>query len=153
MKARMLWWLVVGCGLMVSVCGCVTAVDPVTGEKTVAVDPNSPIVAGGEMVAQGVAAVGPFFGAVGVLIAGIATGVLAAWRKIKPSLTEAKAVAVQYHAAASATVTALESFKATNPVEWGRLGELISEQLTKQKIPPLVVENVIRAIRGLPPKA
>jgi hypothetical protein len=133
--------------------GCVTGTDPNTGDPTKHVDPNSPVVVGGEMAAEGIAAVAPFFGPVGGLVGGIAVGVLAAWRKIKPSLTAAKTEAEHYHAAASATVTAMEQFKESAPDAWSKLGGLVSEELKKQGIDPKIVENVIRGLRGLSAKA
>lgn len=108
---------------------------------------------GAEAVAEGVAAVGPFFGATGALIAGIAAGALGAWKKVKPGLTVAKTEAEQYHATSAALVQALESFKETNPTEWDKMGALIAAELNKQGIDPKNIENVIRALRGLPAKA
>lgn len=139
--------------VLLAIAGCVTTTNPATGEKNVALDPNSAIVTIGEAAAEGVAAVAPFLGPTGILIGGIAAGALGAWRKIKPSLTAAKTEAEQYHAAAAATVTGLEAFKESNPEAWAAIGTKIQEQLTKQGIDPKVVENVIRGLRGLPPKA
>lgn len=148
-----MWKGVVLAALAWTAGGCVTGTDPVTGEKTFGVDPNSKIVQGAEVAAEGLAAVGPLFGATGGLIAGAAAGILAAWRKIKPSLTQARTKAAQYYAATAATVTAIEEFKEASPDSWARLGALITEQLTKQGLDPKTIENVIRAIRGLPAKA
>jgi hypothetical protein len=50
-------------------------------------------------------------------------------------------------------VEALEQFKEASPEAWTRLGGLIDDRLSKQGIEPKTVENVIRAIRGLPAKA
>lgn len=152
MKARTLQGVVI-VALIAGLGGCITATDPVTGEKTYAVDPNSKVVQSAEVAAEGLAAIGPLFGATGGLIAGLATGVLAAWRKVKPSLIEAKTKAAQYYAATAATVTGIEEFKKTSPDSWEKLGELIDAQLTKQGLDPKTIENVIRAIRGLPAKA
>lgn len=139
--------------VLVPIGGCLEVTDPNTGQTTKVLDPNSPVVTGGEAVAQGVAAVGPFFGAIGGLAAGIATGILAAWRKVKPSLVAARTKADQYYAAASATVTALEEFKKASPDAWSKMGQLLTDQMTKQGIDPKVIENVIRGLRGLPAKA
>ena len=139
--------------VLVPVGGCLTVTDPNTGETSRVLDPNSAVVTTGEAIAQGVSAIGPFFGAAGGLIAGIATGVLAAWRKVKPSLAAAKTQAEQYHAAAAATVTALEEFKEAAPDAWSQMGKLLTEQMTKQGLDAKVIENVIRGLRGLPAKA
>lgn len=139
--------------LVLPVGGCITGTDPVTGEKTYAVDPNATAIQGAEVAVEGLAAISPLFGATGGLIAGAAAGVLAAWRKVKPSLTQARTKAAQYYAATAATVTAIEEFKEASPDSWAKLGALITEQLTKQGLDPKTIENVIRAIRGLPAKA
>lgn len=144
--------LVIALLVLVPIGGCITTVDP-NGVEHVALDLNSPIVVGGEAVTQGVATFGGFFGTVGTLAAGIAAGILGAWAKVKPTLTAAKTKAAQYHAAASATVEALEEFKELSPEAWSKLGSLIDERLSKQGIDPKIIENVIRAIRGLPAKA
>ena len=48
--------------------------------------------------------------------------------------------------------TAIEQFKESAPEAWTQLGELIDDRLSKQGIDPKTIENVIRAIRGLPAK-
>lgn len=136
---------------LVPIGGCVTEVDPVTGEKTTSLDPNA--AATGEAIVEGGIAIAPLFGTAGAAVGGILLGVLGAWRKIKPSLMTAKTEAEQYHAAASAVVTGLEEFKETNPEAWTQVGKLLSEQMKKQGIDPKTIENVIRALRGLPPRA
>lgn len=143
-------WLVVVCVLSLTA-GCVTGVDPNTGEKTYAVDPNA---AGSvEAVAQAVGSLTPLLGPTGALVGGVILGAVGAWRKVKPSLTQARTQADHYHAATTATVEALEQFKEASPEAWTKLGELIDDRLSKQGIDPKTVENVIRAIRGLPAKA
>lgn len=151
MKARTCFWILFVM-VVIPVGGCVTTVDP-NGVEYVALDPNSPVVVGAEVVAQGVASFGGFFGTVGTTLAGIAMGLLGAWLKIKPALTAAKTKAEQYHAAAAATVEGLEEFKKLSPDAWTKLGSLIDERLSKQGVDPKTIENVIRAIRGLPAKA
>ena len=140
-------------GLAVAGCVVTTGVDPNTGAaiKTYAVDTN--ITDKAEAAATIGVMVAPFFGPVGGLIAGVLAGALGAWRKVKPSLTEAKTLAAQSHAATAAVVTACEGFKETNPGEWAALSSMIKAQMGKQGIDPKVIENVIRAIRGLPAKA
>jgi hypothetical protein len=143
-------WLLMVCVLGLTA-GCITGTDPVTGEKTYSVDPNA---AGKvEAVAQAVGSLTPLLGPTGALVGGVILGAVGAWRKVKPSLTEARTQADHYHAATTATVEALEQFKESSPEAWTKLGELIDDRLSKQGIDPKTIENVIRAIRGLPPKA
>lgn len=133
--------------------GCVTSIDPTTGEKTYALDPNSPAVAIGEMVGTGAGAIAPFLGGTWGLVVGAIAGIAAAWAKIKPSLTQTRTKADHYYAATASVVTAIEEFKKASPEAWLKLETAINEQLTKQNIDPKTIENVIRAIRGLPAKA
>jgi hypothetical protein len=129
--------------------GCLTLTDP-NGVQYTTLDPN--VVGKVETGVQGVAAVAPLFGAAGAAIAAALTGALAVWRKVKPGLMVAKTQAQQYHAAASATVTALEEYKKVAPDQWNSLGKLIEDQLKKCGLDQLAVENVIRGLRGLSPK-
>ena len=133
------------------VSGCLTTIDPETGERMRAVDPNVPAML--EPFAEVGIAVGPLFGTIGAAAAGILAGLLTAWRQVKPKLIKAQAESDHYHAAASAVVESLESFKETNPDDWKALGDLIEYQLSQQGISPKTVKNVIRALRGLPPLA
>jgi hypothetical protein len=144
-------WLAI-CLLALTLCvGCKVVTDPATGEKNYSLDQKVSDKA--EQGAEVGIALDPLLGPVGIPIATALAGALAAWRKVKPQLTEAKTSSEEYHAVASATVQALESFKETNPEQWKQLGDLISAQMQKQNLDPVAVENVIRALRGLPPKA
>jgi len=144
-------WLVLG--LLLWVGSCVETTDPNTGQKKTHLDPNSKALQAAEGGVELTGAILPLAGPAGALIGGLLLGALGAWRKIKPSLTEAKAEAAQYHAVAAGTVTALEEWKKLAPTQWDQLGTLIKAQMEKQGISPLLVENVIRGLRGLPPKA
>ncbi|MBE3045966.1 hypothetical protein IMZ48_26190 [Candidatus Bathyarchaeota archaeon] len=120
------------------------------GLHNLASDPNTSGAL--EKGAEGAAGVASFFGPIGALIGTGVLGGLAVWRKIKPGLAAATTKAEQYHAAAASVVTAIESFKQTNPDQWANLGMFIGDQLSKQGLDPLVIENVIRGLRGLPMK-
>jgi hypothetical protein len=133
--------------------GCRIVTDAVTGQQTRVLDPNSSLVIGGEAAAQMVAGYLPFLGPLGAAAGGIILGILGAWRKVKPSLTTARTEAEHYHAVAAATVAGVEEFKTTNPEQWESLGALLSAKAKEQGIDPRVLENVIRALRGLPAKA
>jgi hypothetical protein len=133
--------------------GCRIVTDAVTGQQTRVLDPNSSLVIGGEAAAQVAAGIAPFLGPMGAAAGGIILGVLGAWRKVKPSLTVARTEAEHYHAVAAATVAGVEEFKTTNPEQWEALGALLSAKAKEQGIDPRLIENVIRALRGLPAKA
>jgi hypothetical protein len=152
MKARTLAIVILGL-YVILLAGCLKSIDPVTGQTRVGLDPNSRVVAAAEVGAGVVGATLPFLGPLGGLIGGGLLTALAAWRKYKPLLLTAKSEAEQYHAAATATVLGIEDFKKENPEAWAKLGALIEPQLGKVGLTGLQVENVIRAIRGLPAKA
>jgi hypothetical protein len=120
------------------------------GLHNLAADPNASGAL--ENGAEGVAGIASFFGPIGAMIGTGLLGAVAVWRKLKPGLAAATTKATQYHAAAQSVVTALEAYKVANPAQWEALGKLIEDQLTKQGLDPLVVENVIRGLRGLPVK-
>jgi len=151
MSSRRILWMVVVVGVAVGMWGCIKAVDPETGQIVRIVDPN--VAATGEAVVQGVATAAPLFGPVGVGIGGVLTGLLAGWRAMRPSLTRAQAKSKQYYAVAASSVSAIEAFKEASPDQWDKLGGMLKEQMLKQNVDPIVVENVIRALRGLPAKA
>jgi hypothetical protein len=105
-----------------------------------------------ENITGGVAGVAGFFGPIGAGIAGLLTGGLTLWRKVKPKLVAARTEAQLANAAGQALVDAIEAFKTDHPEQWDSFGRLISDQLTRQNVDPLVIENVIRGLRGLEPK-
>ena len=139
--------LIALCLMAFAVGGCASFMQ---GLHDFAADPNASGAAEtGVAEAAGVAA---FFGPIGAAIAAALGTGLAVWRKVKPSLAAANAKAIQYHAAAASVVEALEAFKTAYPDQWDTLGKLVEAQLTKQNLDPLVIENVIRGLRGLPAK-
>lgn len=136
---------IVLCLLFVAGCGSI-----LQSLSDFAADPNASGAA--ERGVERAAGMAGFFGPIGGLIAGgLSTGLLI-WRKVKPALAAAKTEAQQYHAAGAAVVTAIETYKVENPAQWLSLGTTIKGQLTKQGIDPLIVENVIRGLRGLQAK-
>ena len=133
--------------LVLMLSGCEVAINPETGGKEYRVDPNRAAeieqqvdVAGGILAL--LATIWPVLGpAAGAVVAGLAT-----WRKIKPKVTEAQTEAKLYHSATASVVEAIESFKEEHPDWWKKL----KTELVKVTGPN--AENVIRALRGLPPK-
>lgn len=139
------------CLLVMPIGGCLETTDPDTGKKTVSLDPNA--AATGEGIAEAGIALAPLFGAAGLAVATALAGALATWRKVKPGLMQARTEAEQGHAAGAALVEAIGEFRKTNPEQWDKLGGLIEQQIAKQGMDPKTVENFIRGLRGLSPKA
>ena len=137
--------VIVMCMMLLVVAGCVSGTDPNTGEKTWHVDPNAAATAEkyvetGTSIMTVLAPVFPVLYPV-LLITG---GVLAAWRKMKPKVTKAQDRATLMHTGVSSLVVAIEELKKASPESWEKLKEEI-------KVGP-EIENIIRAIRGLPAK-
>ena len=134
--------------------GCTQVVQP-DGTTAVALDPN--VVANIEGIIEGggttLVALTPLLGPLATLIGGIALGGLRTWRKLKPQLMEAKGKAEVSNAAVQVLVASIEALKVDYPTEWTEhLEPLIEKAITTAGLDPKVVENVIRGIRGLPPK-
>ena len=152
-KRLVAWGLLIV--ITLSPLACVVTKDPETGEKTYAVDPNK---AGEvERTVDAAAIVLSLLGGIWPVLIPIGTGVvgaLAAWRKMKPKLTEAQSEAKLYHTIGLATVIGIEEFKKLYPKEWDSL--MTSLEKIKDKIinpeDRLKIDNLIRALRGLPPK-
>lgn len=146
MKKKMLIYGVLG--LIVLGCiGCITATDPVTGEQMMGVDPN--IATAIESGAQATIGILAILGTLWPVLIPIGTGIggaLVTWRKVKPKLTEAQSEATMYHSATESVVTALEDFKEKYPEGWDKLKAEFTHTIGSN------TENIIRAIRGLPPK-
>lgn len=144
-------WLAI-CLLALTLCvGCKVVTDPATGEKKYSLDTKVSDKA--EQGAEVGVALAPLLGPIGIPIATALAGALAAWRKAKPKLIESQNKAAIYYSVSSATVTALDEFKKTNPEQWAVLGGMIEAQIQKMGGDPVAIENLIRALRGLPPKA
>lgn len=133
--------------VLLFVSGCLMRIDPITGERTYQIDPNAiPAYEETAEAAIGILAILSTIWPVLLPAVGIAAGVYGTWKKVKPQLATAQSEAAMYHTATKSVVTAIENFKINNPKEW-----LILEERLKKAIGPNA-ENVIRALRGLPPK-
>jgi len=148
-------WLAMTLGLTLGMAGCRKATDVDTGKQFWTVDPNK-----AQKIEQGAEAAGRILAILGILWpvllpagAGVA-GALAVWRKYKPKLTQAESEALLYHTLGSVTVDGIEEFKKLYPEEWKKLiveleavkGKILSAEERRK------IENLIRALRGLPPK-
>lgn len=139
-------YLVFCLGTILFAVGCVKTIDS-SGKPQYSIDPNTgeAVQTGldvGAATATGVSAVWPFAVPVSIIL----TALAGIWRKTNPVLAQATTEAQKYFDVTNSIVTGIESFKEVAPEQW----EKLSEQLSKAIGPE--VENVIRALRNLPPK-
>ena len=125
--------------------GCIKTVTD--GEATYRLDPNEAAkyeqvveVTGGVMAL--LVPIFPFLAP--ILAAG--GGAYAVYKNQKPKFTKEQTRADAYHGASETLVSVIEKFKETNPTEY----TVLEERLKKYVGPE--TENIIRALRGLPPK-
>jgi len=144
--------------VVIGIYGCISRIDPVTGQKTYIIDPNWAGVfdsAAGVVTVAAPAAVvvaSTFFpGAVPIvtLIVGILGGLAGMWAKLKPQITQAKTLADQTHTVLASAVTAIEEYKKANPAEWGKLSAELQKLIPKGSS----ADDVISIIRGILPVA
>ena len=134
--------------MMLFIGGCVkvVTVDPNTGLESMAyaIDPN--VVGQTEQIGGIVYSISSGLGAFfpwATGVAGIVGGLLGAIARYKPKLTGLQTKQEITYNSTEALVGLIEELKKTNPETWTSLKDRL-------KIGP-EVENVIRAIRGLPP--
>ncbi len=132
--------------MLIGLCGCVK--DVKDGKTTYRLDPNE-----AAKYEQGIEIAGgimqllvPFFPwLVAPLLAGGTA--YATYKTQKPKFIKEQNRADLYHHAADSLVVAVEKFKETNPAEYDKLKGTLEDKIGRE------AENVIRALRGLPPKA
>ena len=126
--------LLIGCGLSLET---IEQIEDVAGLAEVA----TPIVVGGA------ATIFPQVAGIAGLV-GISIGwVIGLWKKLNPVLKVAKENAETYYGVTDALVSSIEGFKEEHPKEWLLLEKKICGCVGDRG------EAVIRALRGLPPKA
>lgn len=154
--------------IVIPVTGCQSRLRPIHGDpndpnrvtamaKEHRVDPNiaarvesvAQVVAVGSSAGSGLPVVGPVLAA----LAGILTTGLTLWRRYSPQLTQYRSDYEQANAVASASVATIEELKKLSPETWTKLQTTMQAELSKHGINVVVLENVIRGLRGLPPKA
>ena len=140
-------WILINVVLLV-VAGCVTSLDPETGATLYSLDPNvvttiEPLVEGGLTIGVILATLFPGISIITSLVT-LATGIFGTWRKLKPQVTKAQDRATLMHTGVTSLVVAIEELKKASPESWEKLKNKI-------KVGP-EIENIILAIRGLPPK-
>lgn len=133
--------------------GCKTVTDD-SGNETRVVDPNAvaKIESGVDAGAALSQLLAPLIGPSAYLISGGLLTALGIWRKVKPKIMDATSSAEVAHATTTSVVEAIELYKKENPTEWAKLAPKVTEAIQKSGLDPKVVGNVIRGIRGLPPK-
>lgn len=152
-KAKMLLGIVVLVCLLVV--GCLKSVSPETGETLHSLDPNT-VENLQEMGEAGSMILGilSMFWPVLLPIAGYVGGAIRISKKLTPKLIEAQTETQMFHTIASSTILGIEEFKKEYPKEWKELEAELDAFKNKVVKPEdqLNIENLIRGLRGLPPK-
>ena len=141
MKKRLFVLLIV-----LGLCGCIKEIRD--GQTTYRLDPNEAAKYEQTVEVSGsiLQALVPIFPWLAPIVAGGA-GVYATYKQQKPKFLAEQSRADMYHNTAGSLVAIVEKFKETNPAEYEKLRDKLEDTIDKD------VENVIRALRGLPPKA
>lgn len=123
-------------------------------DGSVIVDPNAvaKIEAGVDAGAAMSQLLAPLIGPFAYLISGGLLTALGIWRRVKPQIMAAKGEAVVANSTSFAIVEAIELLKKDHPETWAQLSPKITEMVAKSGMNPTIIENVIRGLRGLPPK-
>jgi len=152
-KSKILFALTILVCLFVT--GCLTSVNPETGQSLYALDPNT-VNNLQEMgdAASLILSILSLFWPVLLPVAGYVGGAVRISKKLTPKLTEAQTEVQMYHTIASSTALGIEEFKKEYPKEWKEL-EIKLDKFKDKIVKPedqLKIENIIRGLRGLPPK-
>ena len=148
MKKKLVMWSAV---FVLFLVGCIESKDP-NSVKLYQLDPNSKIVKAIDVAASQAEIARAVANALSVWVPGagivsIGIGWFAGlWRKLNPVLAKASTKAEKFYGTTTALVSAIEDFKTTNPAEWAKISDHLSGVIGPN------TENIIRAIRGLPPK-
>ena len=127
--------------------GCISGTDPETGKKTYSADPCT--VAKLEQGTEGAIGILGILSAFWPALIPVATGAAGAYgvyKRTKPKLDEAKTTAELYHTSTHTLVAVIEDIKKNEPETWAKLKPYLKDSKMGANI-----ENVIRALRGLPP--
>ena len=132
-------------------------VDQATGQTTtvVSADPCAidTLVKGGDMAVGIMTLLTPFFPYLAPITTGVA-GIVLTLKQQKPKLVKAQTKQKMYHTVASSAVLAIDNYAKANPAQVASLLEEM-ERVKNRIISPedrASIENVIRALRGKPPK-
>jgi hypothetical protein len=155
-----IWWVIVPIILMLGMYGCISYIDPETGQKLYSADPNNGIIKAFDWVARTVPAVTPaaavvasvfFPGVVPIvtLVAGLLGGLIGAWKKLKPQVVQAQTLTTQTRTVLTSVITAIEDYKTANPAEWEKLKVELQKFIPKGS----TADDLISVIRGVLPVA
>jgi len=131
---------------MLCVVGCVKKVNE-QGEITYRADPCA-VKAAEQGVETGISIIS-LLGALWPALlpaAGIAAGAYGTYKKVKPNLDIARTEANLYHTSTHTLVAVIEEIKLKQPDLWKKLKPYLEDSKMSKNI-----ENVILALRGLPP--
>lgn len=94
----------------------------------------------------------PLFGpAGGIAVGGLATG-LTILKKARPKLKDAQDRHQLANTVAAITVDALDQIKKDHPKVWEKTAIKLQKECEESGVDTKLVKNVIRGLRGLPPK-
>lgn len=146
-KTIVIWVAAMGLGVlfMTYVAGCVREQQS-DGTTVTHIDPNAvaPIEVAAEIGISIAAALGIVW-PLSIPIGGILAALLAAWRKNRHKFVKSQSEAELYHNTTEAIVEAVEGWKNANETTWAKLKARLEKAIGPK------AENVIRALRDLPP--
>ncbi len=138
MKRRTWILAMVVCVAIVLIVGCVSSVDPATGEELTKLTPKivSTLDAGADIVEKAVptatvvaSSVWPILTPVFVGIGTLLTTLAGAWKINKPKLVAATSRADKAEAVTVGVINGVESYKAASPETWEKLGDILAKTL------------------------
>ena len=132
--------------LLLCMAGCIAEVNE-QGEETYRADPCTvaKVERGTEAGISLLGILSVFWPAL-IPVATGAAGIYGTYKKVKPKLDEAKTEANLYHTSTHTLVQVIEAIKKDQPDLWVRIEPFLESRVGVN------TENVIRALRNLPPK-
>ena len=142
--------IVISCSMLMfllSAHGCVRSTDE-QGRTTYSLDPCS--VDKAEKQTEAAIGLMSLLGTIWpalLPVAGVAAGVYGTYKRVKPKLDTARTEANLYHTSTHTLVAIVEDIKIKQPDLWAKLKPILNDAKMSTNI-----QNVILALRGLPPK-
>lgn len=154
MLAKQLKIFVLFVFISLSVVGCVVT-ENADGTKSYSVSSNflEKAEQTGESAAGILSVLAPLLGPAGGIAAGaLATG-LTVLKKMRPKLEQSQRDYELSNTVAAISVEALEQIKKDHPQIWQQMANKLEEEVKNSGIDTKIINNAIRGLRGLPPKA